>query len=132
MIFSSNIQEFYAQIIAVISALMVKEKRLPPKLQEFLVWCCVFLYQGGDLAETDDLADFLIEKDFIKAKRQINNYKAQLRERGWLKGGYGEFNIPEFLIYDEHKEKVFQTTIVLNDTEQEVKDYVPEEEQVAA
>ena len=92
-----SIKEFFIGYLGVSSALVGEDYRLRHKELMFLVECCMYHHEGGDLNNIDDLSQHMLDIKFFNRKTDTSLYKYKLSVKKWISAGRNKFILPGLL-----------------------------------
>lgn len=93
-----NIYTYFETFIRLKSSIRPKDEQLTHTEQMFLIYCCVYNYNGGDLNDYDKLYEN-VSKDlaFISRRNDLSGYKLKMSVKKWAKSGRNVFQLIDSL-----------------------------------
>ena len=92
--FATSVKDFFYKSASVVSAVMPEKYQLRSRELDFLVECCMYNYEGGDLSNTAALAQHMIDIAFFKRVTDTSLYKYKLSIKKWAKTSRNLFRLP--------------------------------------
>lgn len=90
-------RDYFYKCINILSATIDDKYKLSPKQVDFLVECCVYNYEGGDLTNTSKLSKHMLDIKMFPRKGDTSIYKYEISIRKWFTSGRGIFTLPNNL-----------------------------------
>lgn len=90
----NNIKEYFRTFILIKSALRKLNEQLTQTEIDFLISCCVYNFNGGDLNNFDSLFKYLNKETlFIRRRNDLSTYKLKLSIKKWVKSSRDVFKL---------------------------------------
>lgn len=102
-----DIEEFFTDMVRVVSAMQDIDNQLTYKEQLFLINCLMFHYEGNNLDNFVELTKYQILKGFTKETNDVSVYKNKLGTKKWAITGRNLFTLPDALLkYSKTSENI--------------------------
>lgn len=92
-----DIKDFFTKYLKINSALMPEEFRLRSRELDFLVECCVFNFNGGNVSDIKALKQYMTDIKFFSDDHHVSIYKNKIGIKKWAITGVGTFKLPGLL-----------------------------------
>lgn len=105
----NNIKEYFRTFILIKSALKKDEEQLTATEADFLLNCCIYNFNGGDLNDFNSLWEYLNKETlFIRRRNDLSTYKLKLSIKKWAKSARDVFKLVQSLDVVEDGDKYLQ------------------------
>lgn len=112
---AQNPRHYFYQVIRLHNACVSENKKLRDKEREFLLECCMFHYEGGDLTDLKALKKHMKGIGFFNRIDDTSIYKCKLSASGWAKTGHGVFTLPPILSIRKGGELNYEVKVVFDE-----------------
>lgn len=92
-----SVKDFFHKHVSMTSAIMPEKYKLTHTETMYLVECCMYHYNGGDLSNMKKLSEHMLDIKFFTREKDVSLYKYKISTKKWAKTGRNVFELPEWL-----------------------------------
>lgn len=90
-------EDYFRKSIELTGTFVSESNRLTNRELNFLVECCLYNYNGGDLTVHRKLSQHFLDINFFSREKDVAVYKYKISNKGWVKTGRNIFILPNYL-----------------------------------
>lgn len=108
---------YFYRAIRLQNAFVSEGNRLRNKERKFLLECCMYHYEGGDLTNLKELKQHMGEIGFFERINDTSIYKCKLSTLGWARTGHGVFTLAPGLSFRKGDKLQYEVKLTMDGSE---------------